>query len=166
MTPTVRELLKIAVHGKRANDHVLTWANGDPVRDFRDTWANLCIGAGLGKYVCSQCSAPWVARKKCKCGCGLRKYDGLFVHDLRRSAAKALRDAGVAEGVIMKITGHRTASMFRRYAIVDPQNLRDALNKREQVRQQAKEQATGKQTGQPPADGPISSSSDGSLKVQ
>ena len=25
MTPTVRELLKIAVHGKRANDHVLTW---------------------------------------------------------------------------------------------------------------------------------------------
>jgi len=47
-----------------------------------------------------------------------RRYRGLIPHDLRRSAAKALRAAGVPESVIMKAGGWKTAAMFRRYAIV------------------------------------------------
>ena len=51
---------------------------------------------------------------------------GVLFHDLRRSGARNLRRAGVAEDVIMRLGGWRTRSMFSRYAIVDEQDLADA----------------------------------------
>ncbi|HEY4879304.1 MAG TPA: tyrosine-type recombinase/integrase, partial [Candidatus Acidoferrales bacterium] len=56
-----------------------------------------------------------------------RKYQGLKVHDLRRSAARNLRKAKVPEDVAMKITGHKSPAIFRRYAITDGEDVRDAL---------------------------------------
>ena len=53
----------------------------------------------------------------------------LLFHDLRRSAARALRRAGVDEETIMKLGGWKTRSMFTRYAIVDEQDLAEALGK-------------------------------------
>ena len=165
MTDKGRELLKIAVHGKKDNDHVLTWKDGSPVVDFRDTWSNLCVEAGLGQYVCRKCGKPWIIRKKCACGSNLRKYRGLIPHDLRRSAAKALRDAGVPEGIVMSIGGWRGRSMFERYALKDQQNQRDAFARLEQVRQAASAR-TGQQTGQPPADETLMRSPSSSKQVQ
>jgi hypothetical protein len=40
--------------------------------------------------------------------------------------------ARVPQAVAMKITGHRTDSMFRRYAIVDEEQKREALTKTHQ----------------------------------
>lgn len=49
---------------------------------------------------------------------------GRWVHDFRRCGARSLRQAGVPESVSMKLIGHKTPSIFRRYSIVDDKDLR------------------------------------------
>jgi integrase len=120
MTSKVTELLTEAIRGKGKNDFVLTRKGNMAVKDFRTAWQNLCVRAELGAFICRCCKKPVLPSKKCACGSYKRHYEGLNPHDLRRSAAKALRSAGVPESVVMKIGGWKTAAMFRRYAIVSP----------------------------------------------
>jgi integrase len=74
-----------------------------------------CVAVGLGK---------WRDPKSRDAG-----YDGLTLHDLRRSGARNLRRAGVSEDVAMRINGHRTRAIFTRYNIVDSDDLHDAMRK-------------------------------------
>jgi integrase len=63
---------------------------------------------------------------KRKCG-GERSYTSLLLHDMRRSAAKRLRESGIHEKLIMDIGGWKTRSMFDRYTITDPEAMRRAM---------------------------------------
>ena len=69
---------------------------GEPIRDFRGTWAAAVKRAGVPE---------------------------LKFHDLRRTAVRNMRRAGVPQVVRMKISGHKTDSMERRYNIVDADDL-------------------------------------------
>src|ERR1700722_1417583 len=101
------QLLRNCVEGKRPEDHLFT-RGAEPIRDFRKSWENLCTVAGV---------------------------PDLLFHDLRRSAARNLRAAGAPEEVIMRIAGWKTASVFKRHAIVDQRDIRAALQQLERARQ-------------------------------
>jgi integrase len=119
---------------KRPDDFVLTRSDGSPIKDFRGAWANLCKRARL---------------------------EGLILHDLRRSAAKAARRAGVPESVVMSMGGWKTADMLRRYAIVSSADQRDAVRMLERSRT---EQASSSATLSAPV--LPASSKEGKAKVQ
>jgi hypothetical protein len=54
---------------------------------------------------------------------------GRLRHDFRRTAVRNLERAGVSRSVATKLTGHKTEHVYRRYAIVSEQNLREAARK-------------------------------------
>jgi integrase len=80
---------------------------GEPVLEFRKSWKTACKKAGCGN---------------------------LLLHDLRRSAIRDLLRAGVGESTAMRISGHRTSSVFKRYDIVSGDDVRRALDKQKLYR--------------------------------
>ncbi len=61
-----------------------------------------------------------------------------MLHDLRRTAARNLTRAGVARHVAMRILGLKTEAMWRRYSIVETDDLRDGFAKVLQFRTETK----------------------------
>ena len=93
--------------------------NGTRFKDIRDVWHNACVKAGLGKMV-------EVERN----GKRVKKYQGKLFYDFRRTACRDNIRAGVPERVAMQISGHKTRSVFDRYNIVSPNDLREAARRR------------------------------------
>ena len=90
---------------ERKGDYVFHYQDGRPIGDYKRAWRTALKTAGLPHRM---------------------------FHDFRRTAATNLRRAGVSEEVAMKITGHSTNTMFKRYRIVDSGDVRRALEARTQ----------------------------------
>jgi integrase len=75
---------------------------GERRRDFRKAWATACKAAGV---------------------------PGRYRHDFRRTAVRNMEQAGVPRSVAMKLTGHKTENIYRRYAIVSDADLADAARR-------------------------------------
>lgn len=67
--------------------------------------------------------------KAWKLACKDAGCPGRIVHDMRRTAVRNLVRSGVPQSVAMKMTGHKTDSVFRRYDIASTSDLRDASRK-------------------------------------
>lgn len=87
--------------------------SGEPIfetTNFRHEWRIACAALGLGIY-----------------NPETRVYRGMKPHDFRRTAARNMTIKGIPQPVAMQITGHKTDSMYRRYAIMDRSAIQDAF---------------------------------------
>ena len=87
--------------------------DGRPIGDFRKAWA----------VACEKAEKP-----------------GLLFHDLRRSGVRNFDRNGVSQPVGMMISGHKTASVYRRYRIVSENDIREALGRVQQGNEREKNQ--------------------------
>ena len=111
MTPELRATLEaqraVTETLQRKTGTIIPWVfhrtkRGRPLRSSRKVWQKACAAAGV---------------------------PGRILHDLRRTAVRKLERAGVPRSVAMRMVGHKTESVDRRYAIVDEAMLRDAAVK-------------------------------------
>ncbi len=114
LTRELHEVLSIQRSLREARFPDCPWvffrADGRKVANFYRSWNTACLAAGLHDSEG-----------------GVRK---LF-HDLRRSGLRNLIRAGVPEVVAMRISGHKTRSVFDRYNVVSERDLHDAARRLE-----------------------------------
>lgn len=90
---------------ERDTGQIVPWVfhrSGDRIKSLRDAWNAACERAGVPEAV---------------------------FHDLRRTAVRNLERAGVSRSVAMKLTGHKTESVYKRYAIADEDALAEGAAK-------------------------------------
>ena len=109
LTPRFRAVLEAQLARtrelERQTGQIIPWffhRGGHPIKSFRRAWLRACRNAGLA---------------------------GRIPHDFRRTAVRNLERAGVPRSTAMEMVGHRTESIYRRYAIADEGMLRDGAVK-------------------------------------
>jgi integrase len=127
LTEEIEEILSRRKSDRRPGCDLIFHHDGAPIVDYRKCWRSACVCLGLGAYYCRDCrdaecnyTSKLDASKKCS-ACGKSwsenpKYVGKIFHDFRRSAAHESWKSGSSVEDCMKITGHKTSSMFKRYA--------------------------------------------------
>jgi site-specific recombinase XerD len=108
LVPELRAVLERQLAATRAFEQrtgcVVPWLfhrEGHPIRSFRRAWLTAGRQAGVHRVP----------------------------HDFRRTAVRNLERAGVPRSTAMAMVGHRTESIYRRYAIVDEAMLREGAAK-------------------------------------
>ncbi len=108
---------------EKATGRIIPWLfhrNGRPIKTFRRSWLTACVKAGLGTEIRSSD------------GKLIKKIGNRIPHDFRRTAVRNLERAGVSRSDAMKMVGHKTEAIYRRYAIADERSMKEAAAKLDQ----------------------------------
>ena len=115
---------------------------GERIKEFRGAWDSACIKAGLCASLADEEGNP-VTNKK---GEPVLVANKLF-HDFRRTGVRNMVRAGVPEQVAMRISGHKTRSVFERYNIVNENDLKLASKRVEVYHQERSKLESGVNLG-------------------
>jgi len=99
MFPELRAVVDRRWAKRHPETDLVFHVDGRPLGEWDVTWKQACRAAGVPE---------------------------LLFHDLRRTATRNLIRAGVDPKIAMKITGHETEAMLRRYDISAEDDVRDA----------------------------------------
>jgi len=120
LTPELRAVLEQQLARTQKLEHetgrVIPWLfhrDGKPIKVFRRAWMSACRKSGV---------------------------PGRIPHDLRRTAVRNLERAGVPRSAAMKMVGHKTEAIYRRYAIADETMLREGGEKLSALHQSEQDQ--------------------------
>lgn len=103
LSARLREILTRRAERRRLDCPLVFHVNGKPMyHAWQDAWVRACRAAGL---------------------------TGKRLHDLRRTVSRDLIRSGVAPGTAMRVTGHKSPVMFRRYAVVRDADLQEATDR-------------------------------------
>jgi site-specific recombinase XerD len=108
---------------EKATGRIIPWLfhrDGRPIKTFRRSWLTACVKVGLGTEIRSAD------------GKLIKKIANRIPHDFRRSAVRSLERAGVSRSDAMKMVGHKTEAIYRRYAIADERSMKEASGKLDQ----------------------------------
>ena len=124
MTSRLRAIIETQLeHTKaleKATGRIIPWLfhrNGKPIKTFRRSWLTACKNAGM---------------------------PGKVPHDFRRTAVRNLERAGVPRSAAMKMVGHKTEAIYRRYAIAEEKMLGEAGDKLEIFHAADQQKSNGK----------------------
>ena len=101
MTPDVYRIFSELWQERRLDTQRVFLYKDKPIRDVKTAFEKACRRAGI---------------------------TNLRLHDLRHMASTNLRRAGVDATTAMKIVGHKSERMHRRYNTVEPEDLRRAVS--------------------------------------
>ncbi len=99
---------------ERATGSIVPWVfhrRGKAISNFREAWHEATCAAGCA---------------------------GMLVHDLRRTAVREMERSGVPRSTAMKLSGHKTESIYRRYAIVSEADLAEGVKRRAEFRERTR----------------------------
>lgn len=103
MEPELLSLM-ISLNRKRLPECQFVFQHdGQQIKDFRGAWSKACSEAGI---------------------------PSMLFHDFRRTAVRDMVRSDISERVAMTRTCHKTRSVFDRYDIVSPEDLKESANKR------------------------------------
>lgn len=101
------------------------------IGDFRKPWRRCCVELGLGMMVpVVNEEKPEVTRRPDRPKAQPKpkmKYNGLVFHGLRRTFITDAEHAGLPRHEAMKLSGHKTESVYRRYGIENRTQRRAAV---------------------------------------
>ena len=102
LAPVLEEMLWRLSKVRHIHHDIVFTYNGNPLKDIKSAFKRACKRAGIEDF---------------------------RFHDLRHTFNTNMRKAGVDRSVIMKITGHKTLSMFERYNTIDGDDAREAIKR-------------------------------------
>jgi integrase len=147
LTPELETIIERRKKARVDGCELIFHHDGAPIADYRKAWQKACVLNGLGRVFCRDCrdekgqfisalDADGVC-PRCQTKCESPKYIGRIFHDFRRSCAHEMWKAGNSIDDCMKVTGHISPAMFKRYA--DLFSEEEVRERQRQVQQRRRE---------------------------